>query len=59
MTEEEAAEKLVALLNEIEAAGHEVGSYATNDSDSRIYVGTRFELAPPNTDEEPWEVVRV
>ena len=52
MTEEEAAARLCALLNEIEEAGHEV----TSGMDG-LWVGDHLRLAPPNTEEEPWEVI--
>ena len=53
MTEQEAAERLAALLNEIEVAGHEI-SYSTHSN--VLWVGGREILAPP-CDGEPWELI--
>lgn len=52
MTEEEAAAKLCALLNEIEDAGHEV-HYASHTS--LLWTGDVAIAAPP-CEGEPWEV---
>jgi hypothetical protein len=51
MTEAEAAEKLAALLNEIEEAGHVVCF-----GDNRLGVGQVTHIAEPSYDGEPWEV---
>ena len=51
MTEQEAAERLCAVLNEIEAAGHEVAA----DYDGDVWVG-QVKVALPGDDGEPWEV---
>jgi hypothetical protein len=58
VTEQEAAKRLCTLLNEIEAAGHECGSYATYDGGSIIYVGEELELKPPQFSDGVWEVSR-
>lgn len=59
MTELEAADRLCALLNEIEAAGHAVqispgwdGSYHLMVGEGDVY------LAEPPCEGEPWEVRR-
>lgn|GEM_PF-5358257 len=51
MTELEAAERLCALLNEVETAGLQV----TVDHNENIWVGD-VQVAAPSDDEEPWEV---
>lgn len=55
MTEEEAADKLCALLNKIEKAGHQVSLFATMGQ-GWIEVGPVVEVHSPPSDDEPWEV---
>lgn len=54
MTEQKAAERLCTLLNEIEAAGHEVEIYETG---SRLWVGD-WSVKAPQFDDGVWEVSR-
>lgn len=54
MTEQEAAERLCTLLNEIEAAGHEV-YYSVHSN--IMHVGDDQEILAPPCEGEPWERV--
>jgi hypothetical protein len=51
VTELEAAEKIAAVLNEVEAAGLQV----TVDHNENIWVGD-VQIAAPASEDEPWEV---
>lgn len=53
MTEQEAAERLCALLNEIEAAGHEV---EIDETGSRLWIGD-WAVKAPRFDDGVWETV--
>jgi hypothetical protein len=53
VTEQEAAEKLCALLNETEAAGYEVGPNSAGD----LNVGERAVIIAPALADQPWEVM--
>jgi hypothetical protein len=55
MTEQEAAERLCTLLNEIEEAGYEV-SWADLSGGSGLVVGREVLIAEPPCEDEPWEV---
>lgn len=52
MTEQEAAEKLCAVLNEIEAAGPTV---EIDETRSRLWVGD-WSVKAPRLDDRAWEV---
>lgn len=54
MTEQEAAERLCALLNEIEAAGHAV--WWSPDPGAGLQIEGGPFVAEPPCDGEPWEV---
>lgn len=51
MNEQQAAEKLCKVLNEIEQAGLQV----TADHNENLWVGD-VQVAAPGGDDEPWEV---
>jgi hypothetical protein len=55
MSEEEAANRLCELLNEIEEAGHQV-SWADRASGSGLMVGPEVLIAEPPCEDEPWDV---
>lgn len=55
MTEEEAAQKLAALLNEIEAAGHRVNIRSPRN-DAWLEVGLQHTVKEPQLDDSVWEV---
>lgn len=55
MTEEEAADKLCELLNEIEVAGHEV-RWTIQYGTEGLEVGSGPFIAEPPCEGEPWEV---
>lgn len=55
MTEEEAAAKLGALLNEIEEAGHVI-RWMAYDGHEGLEVGDTQFVAEPPCEDEPWEV---
>lgn len=55
MTEEEAANKLCVLLNEIEGAGHEV-VWTSQSGVEGLQVGDGPFVAEPPSQDEPWEV---
>jgi len=52
VTEQEAADRLCALLNEIEEVGYEV-HYSTHLN--VLWVGS-IQIAAPPCEDEPWEV---
>jgi len=57
MTELEAADRLCALLNEIEEAGHAVQISPGFGSDYHLSIGEgSVYLAEPPCEDEPWEV---
>ena len=56
MTEQEAAERLCALLNEIEAAGHGVGIQPNFGSGYHLTVGEDAAVYEPRFDDAAWEV---
>lgn len=56
MTEEEAAEKLAALLRDIEVAGHRVGIVPNFGSGHFLVVGDNQCLYEPTEDDGVWEV---
>jgi len=56
MTEQEAAERLCALLNEIEAAGHEVSIDPNFGSGYHLSVGKSAAVHEPRFDDGDWEV---
>lgn len=55
MTEQEAAAKLGALLNEIQAAGHQVGISERSDRGA-LYVGEYMSVLEPFFEDTIWEV---
>ena len=55
MTEQEAAAKLCALLNEIEDAGHVI-RWTFYDGVEGLEVGDAHFVAEPPCEDEPWEV---
>jgi hypothetical protein len=55
MTEKEAAAKLGALLNEIEASGHVI-RWTSYDGHEGLEVGDAHFIAEPPCEDEPWEV---
>lgn len=55
MTEQEAAEKLGALLNEIEEAGHLVHWHNESGHFEGLAIG-EYLIAEPRSEGEPWEV---
>lgn len=54
MNEREAAKKLIALLNEIQEAGHEV---AIGNGGTDLWVGETC-IVEPKLDDEPWRLYR-
>lgn len=54
MTEEEAADRLCELLNEIEGAGHQV-HWSSRNGDEGLFIGD-VHIAEPPCEDEPWEV---
>lgn len=54
MTEEEAAERLCALLNEIQAAGHQVSVSERSDRGA-LEVGGCTSVLEPFFEDAPWE----
>lgn len=56
MTEQEAAERLCALLNEIEGAGHPVSIDPNFGSGHHLSVGQEAAVYEPRFDDRVWEV---
>jgi hypothetical protein len=54
VTEQEAAERLCALLNEVEAAGYQI-SWSSSDGYEGLFIGD-IQIAEPPCGDEPWEV---
>jgi hypothetical protein len=54
MTEEEAANRLCELLNEIEETGHQV-HWSSRNGDEGLFIGDA-QVAEPPCEDEPWEV---
>jgi len=56
VTEQEAAERLCALLNEMDAAGHELIVDETTRSLRAVLVIGSVTVVQPFFDDEPWEI---
>jgi len=55
MTEQEAAERLCTLLNEIEGAGHET-SWSSHNGEEGLFVGDGVWVKAPEWGDGVWEV---
>lgn len=58
MTEQEAAERLAALLNEIQAAGHMCAIVIGHNGRYDICVGETHGVLEPRLDDGVWETYR-